>query len=188
MKFGDFFKKSEPSWKEIYEVGRGTYGEPTVLHWGEAATLKVGSYCSIADGVKIYLGGNHRTDWITTYPFPIFRESAKAITGHPTTKGDVIIGHDVWIGDDAKILSGVNIGNGAVIGSSAVVSNDVAPYTIVAGNPAKPIKMRFNNEEILILESLQWWSWEEAKLDAAMPSLLQGDVALIQNFSDEYDK
>ncbi|MDG2090444.1 MAG: CatB-related O-acetyltransferase [Gammaproteobacteria bacterium] len=188
MKFTALFKKAEPSWKELYEVGAGTYGEPTVLHWGEAATLKVGSYCSIADGVKIYLGGNHRTDWITTYPFPIFRESAKAIIGHPATKGDVIIGHDVWIGDDAKILSGVSIGNGAVIGSSAVVSSNVVPYSIVAGNPAKNIKMRFTDEEISILQALCWWSWDEAKLNSAMPSLLQGDVAAIQSFSIEYDQ
>jgi len=188
LKFKALFKKEKPSWKELYDVGRGTYGEPTVMHWGEKATLKVGAYCSIADGVKIYLGGNHRVDWITTYPFSVFRESAKQIPGHPSTKGDVIIGHDVWIGDDAKILSGVSIGNGAVIGASAVVSSDVAPYSIVAGNPARQIKMRFTEAEILILEALEWWSWNEEKLDAAMPYLLQDDVAAIQNFSSEYDQ
>ena len=182
------FKKKEASWKELYDVGRGTYGEPKIMHWGEAATLKVGAYCSIADGVKIYLGGNHRTDWITTYPFSIFRKSAKHIPGHPATKGDVVIGHDVWIGDDAKILSGVNIGNGAVIGSSAVVSSDVAPYSIVAGNPARHIKFRFTEAEISVLESLTWWFWDEAKLDAAMSDLLQANVEKIQRFSAEYDQ
>lgn len=188
MKFKALFKKEAPSWKQLYEVGRGTYGEPTILHWGETATLKVGAYCSIADGVKIYLGGNHRIDWITSYPFPVFRESAKNISGHPATKGDVIIGHDVWIGDDAKILSGVSIGDGAVIGSSAVVSQNVEPYSIVAGNPAKHIRMRFTEEEISILQTLSWWSWNEAKLDSAMPYLLQGDVREIQKFSTEYDQ
>ncbi|MBN4053753.1 CatB-related O-acetyltransferase [Haliea sp. AH-315-K21] len=183
-----FFKRDKPSWKSLYDVGPGTYGEPTVLHWGEAATLKMGSYCSIADGVKIYLGGNHRVDWITTYPFSIFRESAKNIVGHPATKGDVIIGHDVWIADDVKILSGVSIGNGAVIGASSVVSSNVAPYSIVAGNPAKPVKMRFTDDEILILQSLSWWFWDEVKLDSAMPCLLQGDVAAIHKFSIEYDQ
>ena len=188
MKFKALFKKEEPSWKELYEVGPATYGEPTVLNWGETATLKVGAYCSIGGSVKIYLGGNHRVDWITTYPFSIFRKNAKYITGHPATKGDVIIGHDVWIGDDAKILSGVSIGNGAVVGSSAVVSSNVAPYSIVAGNPAKHIKMRFTDEEILTLETLSWWSWDEAKLDSAMPYLLQGDVGAIQSFSVKYDQ
>ncbi len=188
MKFKTLFKKKQPSWKELYEVGVGTYGEPTVLHWGEPATLKVGAYCSIADGVKIYLGGNHRVDWITTYPFTEFRESAQKISGHPSTKGDVIIGNDVWIGGDAKILSGVSIGNGAVIGSSAVISSNVAPYSIVAGNPAKQIKMRFTEEDITILESLQWWLWNDAKLDSAMPYLLQGEVRALQVFAMEYDQ
>ncbi|MDA0759903.1 MAG: antibiotic acetyltransferase, partial [Proteobacteria bacterium] len=92
-----FFKKRTQFWKDRYEVGIGTYGEPTVMHWGEPTTLKVGSYCSIAGGVKIFLGGNHRPDWITTYPFSFFRESAKHFTGTPVSRGDVIIGHDVWI-------------------------------------------------------------------------------------------
>ncbi len=188
LKLKSLFKKKKPSWKELYDVGTGTYGEPAILHWGEPATLKVGAYCSIADGVKIYLGGNHRVDWITTYPFTEFRESARRISGHPSTKGDVIIGHDVWIGDDAKILSGVNIGNGAVIGSSAVVTSNVAPYSIVGGNPAKHIKMRFTEEEIETLESLQWWYWDESKLDSAMPHLLQGDVSVLQSFSKNYDQ
>ena len=73
------------------KLRKGTYGAPEVRHWGEPATLKVGAYCSIAVDVKIFLGGNHRIDWITTYPFTVARESAKGIKGHPTTKGDVII-------------------------------------------------------------------------------------------------
>ncbi len=83
MKLKTLFKKPQPSWKEIYEVGVGTYGDPTILHWGESATLKVGAYCSIADGVKIYLGGNHRVDWITTYPFSEFPGKRKAYQWAP---------------------------------------------------------------------------------------------------------
>lgn len=128
--------RSPAAWKSRYEVGRGTYGNPTVLHWGEPTTLKVGCFCSIAADVKIFLGGNHRTDWITTYPFPAFWKSAAHIKGHPSSRGDVIIGHDVWIGEGAVILSGVRIGNGAVVAASAVVTRDVPPYGIVAGNPA----------------------------------------------------
>jgi len=138
--------------------------------------------------VKIFLGGNHRTDWITTYPFSALWESAKHIEGHPASRGDVIIGHDVWIGEDAVILSGVHIGNGAVIGASAVVANDVPPYSIVAGNPAKVIRMRFIEREISILQSLAWWSWDDAKLNAAMPFLLDRDVSALQAFSLKYDR
>jgi acetyltransferase-like isoleucine patch superfamily enzyme len=175
------------SWKERYEVGRGTYGEPTIRHWGEPTTLKVGCFCSIADGVTIFLGGNHRTDWITTYPFSVFWESAKHIEGHPASRGDVIIGHDVWIGAGAVVLSGIHIGNGAVIGAAAVVTHDVPPYSIVAGNPAKVIKVRFSEEEICILQSLEWWSWDDVKLNAAMPLLLNGDVSALYEFSMKYE-
>ena len=119
-----------------YSIGRFTYGEPTVLDYGDA-TLKVGSFCSISDGVKVLLGGNHRADWLTTYPFPELWPEAQGMPGHPATKGDVIIGHDVWIGLDALILSGVQVGDGAIIGARSVVTKSVAPYAIVAGNPAR---------------------------------------------------
>jgi acetyltransferase-like isoleucine patch superfamily enzyme len=180
-----FLKKS--SWKEQYEVGRGTYGEPKIRRLGASTILKVGCFCSISKGVTIFLGGNHRTDWITTYPFSVFRESAKHIKGHPASRGDVIIGHDVWIGAGATILSGVRIGNGAVIGALAVVTRDVPPYSIVGGNPAKVVRMRFSVEDISILQSLEWWSWDDAKLDEAMPFLLNGDVLALHAFSSKYD-
>ncbi|MGI8964626.1 MAG: CatB-related O-acetyltransferase [Limisphaerales bacterium] len=172
-------------WTERFTVGRGTYGEPIILHWGEPATLKVGSFCSIAGGVKIFLGGNHRTDWITTYPFSVFRDSAKAILGHPATRGDVVIGHDVWIGADATILSGVRVGDGAVIGACSVVTRDVPAYGIVAGNPAKLIRLRFTESEIACLKELAWWSWSDSKLDAAMPYLLAGDISALHAFSND---
>lgn len=186
---GVLFRNSEKgSWKERYEVGRGTYGEPKIRRWDSPATLTVGSFCSIAKGVVIFLGGNHRTDWITTYPFTVFRESARHITGYPATRGDVVIGNDVWIGTGAMILSGVRIGNGAVIGAMAVVTRDVPPYSIVAGNPAQVVRMRFKEDEISILQSLEWWNWDDAKLDAAMPFLLNGDVSALQAFSSRYDQ
>ena len=170
------FKKRQPSFAERYAVGRGTYGEPTIAQWGEPTTLKVGSFCSIAGGVTIFLGGNHRTDWVTTYPFPEFRESARTIPGAVATKGDVIIGNDVWIASGATIMSGVTIGNGAVIGACSVVTRSVPAYGIVAGNPAKLVRMRFTPEEIASLEKLAWWNWPDSKIDAAMPLLLSGDI------------
>ena len=183
------FRREKPrhSWKERYEVGRGTYGKPKIRRFGAPTTLKVGCFCSISDKVQIFLAGNHRTDWITTYPFSVFRESAKHIGGHPASRGDVIIGHDVWIARDAIILSGIRIGNGAVIGVSAVVTRDVPAYSIVAGNPAKVVRMRFSENEISILQSIEWWNWDDSKLDLAMPYLLDGDVSALQAFSSKYD-
>jgi acetyltransferase-like isoleucine patch superfamily enzyme len=175
------------SWKKGYEVGRGTYGKPKIRRFGAPTTLKVGCFCSIATKVQIFLSGNHRTDWITTYPFSLFRESAKHIGGHPASRGDVIIDHDVWIGHAALILSGVHIANGAVIGASAVVTRDVPAYSIVAGNPAKVVRMRFSENEISILQSIEWWNWDDSKLDSAMPYLLDGDVSALQAFSSKYD-
>ena len=81
----------------IAEIGDYTYGNPSILHWGEGAKLKIGKFCSIANDVQIFLGGNHRIDWITTYPFSVLNSwpEAKDIKGHPCTKGDVWIGNDV---------------------------------------------------------------------------------------------
>jgi acetyltransferase-like isoleucine patch superfamily enzyme len=176
-------EKGNGPWTKTFSVGRGTYGEPKILHWGESATLKVGAFCSIAENVTIFLGGNHRTDWITTYPFPIFRESAKAIIGHPATRGDVVIGNDVWVGANATIMSGVRIGDGAVIGASSVVTRDVPSYGIVAGNPARLIRLRFSDDEIACLIEISWWNWSDTQLDAAMPILLSGNVSALVTFA-----
>lgn len=170
-------------WTEMYEVGRGTYGEPIIRHWGEPTTLKVGAFCSIARNVTIFLGGEHRTDWITTYPFSVFRESARHIPGHPASRGDVVIGNDVWIGAGATILSGVKVGNGAVIGACAVVAKDVPPYGIVVGNPGRLIRFRFSEEERAMLESIAWWNWSDARIDRAMPILLSGNVVHLHDFA-----
>ncbi len=147
-----------------YKIGKYTYGYPKIMNWNEGAKLEIGSFCSIADEVVIFLGGNHRNDWITTFPFNVLFENYKYIKGHPATKGDVIIGNDVWIGYGATILSGVHIGDGAVIGARSVVSRNVEPYSIVIGNPAKEVKKRFDPETIEELLKLKWWNWEINKI------------------------
>jgi acetyltransferase-like isoleucine patch superfamily enzyme len=143
-------------------VGRFTYGHEgiSIKQWGEGASLDIGSFCSIAENIQIFLGGNHRTDWITTFPFGhIFKSDlgGKSIIGHPTTNGPVLIGNDVWIGQGATILSGITIGDGAVIAANSTVVKDVLPYSIVGGNPAGLIKFRFSDEIIGLLLKLKWW-------------------------------
>ncbi len=141
-------------------IGEYTYGKPDILFADSGSKLIIGKFCSIAKDVTIFLGGEHRTDWVSTYPFNIIfkdDELAKNITGHPKTKGDVIIGHDVWIGDGATILSGVKIGNGAVIASKSVVTKDIGDYEIWGGNPARLIKKRFDEQKIQQLLAEQWW-------------------------------
>lgn len=161
--------------RDYFEVGRGTYGEP-IVHFRKAATLRIGAFCSIAGDVHIFLGGNHPTDWVTTYPFGALRADAAHLPHAPESKGDVRIGNDVWIGHGATIFSGVTIGNGAVIGARTVVAKDVPPYAIVVGNPMVLVRHRFTPERIAALEAIAWWEWSDEKLARAMPLLLSADV------------
>jgi acetyltransferase-like isoleucine patch superfamily enzyme len=159
-----------------YSVGRGSYGGLEVLTFGDQSTLKIGNYCSFALGVQVLLGGNHRPDWATTYPFSAIDPRFRHFTGHPQSKGDVVIGNDVWVAREAMILSGVTVGDGAVIGARAVVSRNVPPYTIVAGNPAVEIRTRFSKEIVERLLALRWWDWPEDRVAAAMPYLLSDRI------------
>ncbi len=159
-----------------YEIGDWTYGAPRVLSWRQDATLKIGRFCAIADGVTILLGGDHRVDWITTYPLYILFGKEKTFPGFIRSKGDVVIGNDVWIGRDALILSGVAIGNGAIVAARSVVTEDVAPYSIVAGNPARHIKFRFNEGVREDLTRIAWWDWPMAKIEENWPFLLSSDI------------
>ena len=150
-------------------VGRYTYGfeNISIKQWGEGATLKIGSFCSIAGNIRVFLGGNHRTNWITTYPFGhVFADElgGQHIVGHPSTKGDVDIGDDVWIGEAVTIMSGVTIGNGSVLAANSTVTKDVAPYQVVGGNPARLIKERFDDELIALLNELRWWDLDVSQI------------------------
>lgn len=168
-----------------YEIGDYTYGEPKVLYANSDAMLKIGKFCSIAKGVTIYLGGNHRIDWISCYPFNIiqhFPEDSN-ILGHPATKGSVIIGNDVWLGRNSTIMSGVNIGNGAVIGAHSVATRSIDPYEIWAGNPAKLIRKRFDAETISTLEEIQWWNWDIIKIRKHIKTLCSPDVSKLIEIS-----
>ena len=179
-------KYRECSLSNRYEVGRGTYGSPKVSSWRERprASFKVGAFCSFADGVQIFLGGEHNINWITTFPFCSFdRVLAAATPGHPKTKGDVIIGNDVWVGAYSIILSGVTIGDGAVIGARALVAKDVAPYAVVVGNPAREIKKRFDEDRIAFLLKLQWWNWDDDIIEEVAPILLSEDFDELKVFA-----
>ena len=164
----------------MYDIGRASYGNIEVLQFGGDATLRIGSYCSLAKGTKILLGGEHRADWVTTYPFNVLSDEFSHIVG-ARTKGDVTIGHDVWIARDVTVLSGVSIGDGAVVGAGTVVTRDVPPYCIIAGNPGKTIRMRFSKEIVEALLAIRWWEWKESRISRAVPYLLQADAAAFVN-------
>lgn len=159
----------------VVVVGDNTYGFPNVFFWGDDTKLHIGKYCSIAEGVVIVLGGEHRMDWVTTFPFSALARDwpqAKQNKGHPSSKGDVVIGNDVWIGQGALILSGVTIGDGAVIGAGSVVTKDVEDYAIAAGNPAKFVKFRFDLDTRIGLKKLLWWNWSDSKVAGNIGKLM----------------
>lgn len=128
--------------------------------------LVIGKFCAIAAETRFIMTGDHKLDAISTYPFPVFGqgwESAFDVLDLPV-KGDIIVGHDVWFGYDSLIKNGVTIGNGAIIATRAVVVKDVPAYSIVAGNPAKVVKMRFDDQTIERLEKIAWWDWSREKI------------------------
>jgi acetyltransferase-like isoleucine patch superfamily enzyme len=172
--------------KECYpqhEIGHGTYGMPSVFNYSANSKLRIGNYCSIAQNVQIFLGGNHRTDWVTTYPFPAYHQDASHIKDFERTKGDVNIGSDVWLCANSIILSGVSIGHGAVIANGSVVSNDVPPYAIVAGNPAKVVKYRFDEATRDRLLAAAWWEWPIEEVLQIMDVLCSTDIEKLLTYA-----
>ena len=118
----------------------------------------IGKYCSISWNVSIS-GNVHEYICISSHPFPLLKSFGFSETDEQLETEPIRIGNDVWIGANVSVLPGVSVGDGAVIGAGAVVTKDVEPYTIVAGNPAKLIKCRFDDKQIQKLLSIKWWDW-----------------------------
>jgi acetyltransferase-like isoleucine patch superfamily enzyme len=122
----------------------------------------------------------HHPEWVSTFPFRIrFAMPGAYEDGQPTTRGDIEVGNDVWIGYGATILSGVRIGDGAIVGANATVTHNVAPYAIVAGNPATEIKRRFADDQIARLLELEWWNWPLEVILAQVSSLCSADTSTL---------
>lgn len=166
-----------------YDIGDWTYGSPAVFPFDKNSKLRIGQFCSITNGVVIFLGGEHRTDWVTTFPLYEIFSQASFFSGYPYSKGDMVIGNDVWIGLDSVILSDVKIGNGSVIEARSLVSKDIEAYSIVAGNPAQVIRYRFDDQTINILQEISWWDWPIENIEEAWPMLLSSDI---KTFIDKY--
>jgi acetyltransferase-like isoleucine patch superfamily enzyme len=159
-----------------YVVGVGTYGIPEVLEFGDDTILRVGNYTSIAEGVRILLGGEHRTDWLTTYPFPAMIDEVRDIKDYAPSKGDVVIGSDCWICADSMILSGVTIGHGAIVAAGAMVTRDVPPFAVVGGNPCKFIRWRFEEPVRELLLQAAWWDWPVEEVKYVARTLCSADM------------
>lgn len=142
--------------------------------------LSIGKFCALGTGTKFIMNGaNHRMDGPSTFPFPIFGESWAEhmdLRSDLPVKGDTTVGHDVWFGFESLIMPGVSIGHGAIIASRSVVTEDVPPYTIVGGNPAKPVKKRFDDETIERLLTIAWWDWPIDKITQNTRAIMAGSI------------
>jgi len=138
--------------------------------------LVIGKFCQFAHGTTfITSSANHPMGGFSTYPFRVFRpETMIDYINLPSR--DTVIGHDVWIGHNATIMPGVTIGSGAIIASGAVVTKDVAPYTIVGGNPAQVIRQRFSDEIVANLLRIAWWDWPIDRIEANLLAIEEADI------------
>jgi virginiamycin A acetyltransferase len=139
--------------------------------------LIIGKFCQIATGVRFIMnGGNHALTGVSAYPFKVMGKSWGNAALNVHSKGDTVIGNDVWIGNSATFMQGIKVGHGAIIGTNALVTKDVEPYTIVGGNPAKPIRKRFDDHIIKFLLELSWWDWPVDKIAENLDALVNGDL------------
>lgn len=175
----------------------GSFEESVVrYHYGDEYSLKtweplwpidqlyIGDYVCIGAEAVILMGGNHthRTDWFSLYPF------ADSVCEAYVGKGDTVIGDGAWIGMRAMIMPGITIGEGAVVASGALVTKSVAPYTIVAGNPAMPIRQRFSAASVQKLLELGIYQWPEAKFEALKAYITAADIDALVQAAVAYDR
>ncbi|TFL17374.1 CatB-related O-acetyltransferase [Jannaschia formosa] len=147
--------------------------------------LTIGPFCAIAHGVRIFMnGGTHAMDGFSTFPFNIFgggwEEGFDPATWTAVQKGDTVIGPDVWIGDNATVMPGVAIGAGAIVAAMSVVTKDVPPYAIVAGNPARVVRTRFDAATVDRLLAIAWWDWDAAKITRNLNAIRGADLARLE--------
>lgn len=155
--------------------------------------LVIGKFCQIAHGVRfVTSSANHDMSGFSTFPFNNFTmtpetsmDDIKALFHVPGRKGDTVVGNDVWIGAEAMIMPGVTIGDGAIVSARAVVVEDVAPYAIVGGNPAKPLRKRFDEDTIAALLDIAWWDWPVETIAANVDVITGGDLGRLSEIAGE---
>jgi virginiamycin A acetyltransferase len=165
-----------------------TFQQRNVLYAYGPEKLIIGRYCAIASGTRFLMASSaHPTMGVSTFPFTIFggtwtEQTLDIVTGMPS-RGDTVVGNDVWFGYQTLVMPGVRIGDGAIIAAGAVVSTDVAPYTIVAGNPATPIRKRFADTDIDRLLRAAWWNWPADLVTEHLRTIMAGTPAEIEHIA-----
>jgi virginiamycin A acetyltransferase len=187
---GNFYYTKKHIKHPSITIGEYTYGLPAINIAKPGATITIGKFCSLAPTSKLSIASEHRPDWITTYPFAALRSDWPEAASIPIAeaapcRGNIVIGNDVWIGNNATILAGVTIGDGAVIGAYSVVAKDVAPYSVVVGNPIREIRRRFSDEVIQQLLCLAWWDWPIEKIQKHAALLSSNNIETLLGLKDE---
>lgn len=147
--------------------------------------LIIGPFCALAHGVRIFMnGGTHAMDGFSTFPFNIFgngwEQGFDPESWTVQNRGDTTIGPDVWIGDHATLMPGVTIGAGAIIAAGSVVSRDVPPFAIVAGNPAREVRQRFDAATVAELLDIAWWDWPVERIGRNLNAIRGADLAALR--------
>lgn len=168
---------------KIQEAGKYTYGHDSFEHINlKGGEITIGNFCAIASGVKIYTGrGDHRKEFISTYPFGnihthVFPNGDAASLINTLDSWDVHIGHDVWIGQGVTIMPGVTIGSGSMIAARSHVVKSCEPYSIIGGNPSTLIKKRFTDTQIEELMKIEWWLWDDKKINDNIPYISSNNI------------
>jgi len=143
--------------------------------------LVIGPFCALATGCRIVMNGaNHAMDGFSTYPFNIFGAGWEAgfdpASWEAGYRGDTVIGPDVWIGSEAWVMPGVTLGAGAIVAAKSVVTRDVAPFAVVAGNPARPVRQRFDDATVAALLDIAWWDWPAGRITANLNAIRGRDL------------
>lgn len=180
IEIGDFTYYDDPAGPEHFVEKCVLYHYPFI-----GDRLLIGRYCAIAEGAKFVMNGaNHAMAGFSTYPFNIFgngwEEGFDQATWSKELRGDTVVGNDVWIGMEALIMPGIAIGHGAIVAARAVVSRDVPPYSIVAGNPAKVVKQRFDPQTVARLLAVAWWDWPVDKVSRNLDAIRGADISRLE--------
>jgi acetyltransferase-like isoleucine patch superfamily enzyme len=164
----------------VLEIGRFSYAAGLKLGvFDPRSRVRIGNFVSIADDVLFFLRTNHHPEWLTTYPperLPWPGDVPRPADPHLSIKDDITIGNDVWISYGVRVLAGVAVADGAVIAAGSVVTRDVRPYAFVAGNPAREIKRRFDDQTVATLLKLKWWDLPTEQIRKMAPVLAGGNV------------
>ena len=163
------FKKKDwkVKFKDCLTIGKFTYGleRNSFIGLSTITPIKVGMYCSFGQNVKFFLNAEHPINLVSTFPLKtLVKQKSPWPNLDVISKGGIEIENDVWIGANSLIMSGIKISHGAVVGAGSIVTKNVGPYDVVAGNPAKKIKSRFNKKQINSLLRIKWWDWPEEKI------------------------